>query len=158
MSTFHVDVLEGDIRVRFTPPLVSGTLLKRYKRFLADVRLDDGREITAHCMNPGSMKGLIEPGTQVWLTPHDDPKRKLQWTWQIAHEGATMEWVDGNLGSKVTMKYPAVWMTGPHARGETLSIAFAGEKQHQDAGAKMVHAAPHTSSSIISKSNRCALQ
>ena len=70
----------------------------------------------------------------------------------IAHEGATMEWVDGNLGSKVTMKYPAVWMTGPHARGETLSIAFAGEKQHQDAGAKMVHAAPHTSSSFISKS------
>jgi len=70
----------------------------------------------------------------------------------IAHDGATMEWVDGNLGSKVTMKYPAVWMTGPHARGETLSIAFAGEKQHQDAGAKMVHAAPHTSSSIISKS------
>ena len=70
----------------------------------------------------------------------------------IAHEGATMDWVDGNLGSKVTMKYPAVWMTGPHARGETLSIAFAGEKQHQDAGAKMVHAAPHTSSSIISKS------
>ena len=70
----------------------------------------------------------------------------------IAHEGATMEWVDGNLGSKVTMKYAAVWMTGPHARGETLSIAFAGEKQHQDAGAKMVHAAPHTSSSIISKS------
>jgi Fe-S cluster assembly protein SufB len=70
----------------------------------------------------------------------------------IAHEGATMEWVDGNLGSKVTMKYPAVVMTGEHARGETLSIAFAGPGQHQDAGAKMVHAAPHTSSSIISKS------
>jgi Fe-S cluster assembly protein SufB len=70
----------------------------------------------------------------------------------IAHEGATMEWVDGNLGSKVTMKYPAVWLTGEHARGETLSVAFAGEKQHQDAGAKMVHAAPYTSSSIISKS------
>jgi Fe-S cluster assembly protein SufB len=70
----------------------------------------------------------------------------------IAHEGATMEWIDGNLGSKVTMKYPAVWMTGPHAKGETLSVAFAGEKQHQDAGAKMVHAAPYTSSTIISKS------
>ncbi|MFM1918260.1 MAG: hypothetical protein RJB01_1775, partial [Actinomycetota bacterium] len=70
----------------------------------------------------------------------------------VAQEGATMEWVDGNLGSKVTMKYPAVWMTGPHAKGETLSIAFAGPGQHQDAGAKMVHAAPHTSSSIISKS------
>src|SRR5690349_4056532 len=70
----------------------------------------------------------------------------------VAHEGATMEWVDGNIGSKVTMKYPAVWMTGEHAKGEVLSIAFAGEGQHQDAGAKMVHAAPRTSSTIVSKS------
>jgi len=69
-----------------------------------------------------------------------------------AHEGATMEWIDGNLGSKVTMKYPAVWLLGEHAKGETLSIAFAGEGQHQDAGSKMVHAAPYTSSSIVSKS------
>jgi Fe-S cluster assembly protein SufB len=67
-------------------------------------------------------------------------------------EGATMEWIDGNIGSKVTMKYPAVYMTGPHAKGEVLSVAMAGEGQHQDAGAKMVHAAPHTSSTIISKS------
>jgi Fe-S cluster assembly protein SufB len=67
-------------------------------------------------------------------------------------EGATMEWVDGNIGSKVTMKYPAVYMTGPHAKGEVLSVAMAGEGQHQDAGAKMVHAAPHTSSTIVSKS------
>ena len=70
----------------------------------------------------------------------------------IAHEGATMEWVDGNIGSKVTQKYPAVYMTGEHARGETLSIAFAGEGQHQDTGSKMVHIAPNTSSSIVSKS------
>ncbi|BEL08886.1 Fe-S cluster assembly protein SufB [Actinoplanes sichuanensis] len=67
-------------------------------------------------------------------------------------EGATMEWIDGNIGSKVTMKYPAVYMTGPHAKGEVLSIAMAGEGQHQDSGAKMVHAAPHTSSTIVSKS------
>ena len=67
-------------------------------------------------------------------------------------EGATMEWVDGNIGSKVTMKYPAVYLMGEHSRGETLSVAFAGEGQHQDAGAKMVHCAPHTSSSILSKS------
>lgn len=67
-------------------------------------------------------------------------------------EGATMEWIDGNIGSKVTMKYPAVWMNGPHAKGEVLSVAMAGEGQHQDAGAKMVHAAPHTSSTIVSKS------
>ena len=67
-------------------------------------------------------------------------------------EGATMEWIDGNIGSKVTMKYPAVYLLGEHAKGETLSIAFAGEGQHQDAGSKMVHAAPHTSSTIVSKS------
>jgi Fe-S cluster assembly protein SufB len=66
--------------------------------------------------------------------------------------GGTMEWIDGNIGSKVTMKYPAVWLLGPHASGETLSIAFAGEGQHQDAGSKMVHAAPYTSSTIVSKS------
>jgi Fe-S cluster assembly protein SufB len=70
----------------------------------------------------------------------------------VAHEGATMEWIDGNIGSKVTMKYPSVYMVGEHAKGEVLSVAFAGEGQHQDAGAKMVHAAPHTSSTIVSKS------
>ena len=69
-----------------------------------------------------------------------------------AEAGATMEWVDGNIGSKVTMKYPAVWMTGEHAKGEVLSIAFAGEGQHQDTGAKMLHLAPNTSSNIVSKS------
>ena len=69
-----------------------------------------------------------------------------------AEAGATMEWVDGNIGSKVTMKYPAVWMTGEHAKGEVLSVAFAGEGQHQDTGAKMLHLAPHTSSNIVSKS------
>ncbi len=70
----------------------------------------------------------------------------------IAQENATMEWIDGNLGSKVTMKYPAVYLMGPKAHGETLSIAFAGKGQHQDAGAKMVHGAPYTSSKIVSKS------
>ena len=69
-----------------------------------------------------------------------------------AAEGATMEWIDGNIGSKVTMKYPSVYLMGPHAKGETLSVAFAGEGQHQDAGAKMVHCAPYTSSTIVSKS------
>jgi Fe-S cluster assembly protein SufB len=69
-----------------------------------------------------------------------------------AARGATMEWVDGNIGSKVTMKYPAVWLMGEHAKGETLSVAMAGPGQHQDAGAKMVHCAPNTSSSIVSKS------
>ena len=70
----------------------------------------------------------------------------------MAYKDATMEWVDGNLGSKLTMKYPAVYMMEPGARGEILSIAFSSAGQHQDAGAKLVHCAPHTTGQIISKS------
>ncbi len=70
----------------------------------------------------------------------------------VAYSNATMEWVDGNLGSKVTMKYPAVWLMGEGAHGEVLSIAFGGKGQHQDAGGKVVHVAPRTSSVITSKS------
>ena len=70
----------------------------------------------------------------------------------VAEEKATMEWVDCNLGSKLTMKYPSIYLLGPEAHGEILSIAFAGEGQHQDAGGKIIHAAPRTSSSIFSKS------
>lgn len=70
----------------------------------------------------------------------------------VAEEDATVEWIDGNLGSKLTMKYPAVYLMGKGARGEILSVAFAGDGQHQDAGAKIVHAAPHTHSVITSKS------
>jgi Fe-S cluster assembly protein SufB len=69
-----------------------------------------------------------------------------------AHEAATVEWIDGNLGSKLTMKYPSVYLMGPKAHGEVLSVAYAGPGQHQDAGAKMYHAAPETSSIIESKS------
>jgi Fe-S cluster assembly protein SufB len=69
-----------------------------------------------------------------------------------AYEDAIMEWVDGNLGSKVTMKYPSIYLLGERARGEVLSIAYAGEGQHQDAGGKVIHAAPRTSSAITSKS------
>ena len=70
----------------------------------------------------------------------------------MAYENAVMEWVDGNLGSKLTMKYPSVYLMEPGAHGEILSLAFAGEGQHQDAGGKIVHVAPDTTSTIISKS------
>jgi Fe-S cluster assembly protein SufB len=63
-----------------------------------------------------------------------------------------MEWIDGNIGSRLTMKFPAVYMVGPKASGEVLSVAYAGKGQHQDTGAKMIHAAPETTSTIISKS------
>ena len=70
----------------------------------------------------------------------------------LVNEGATMEWVDANLGSKLTMKYPSCYLIGPGAHGEILSMAFAGPGQHQDAGGKTIHFAPHTSSKITSKS------
>ncbi|HLI26858.1 MAG TPA: Fe-S cluster assembly protein SufB [Chloroflexota bacterium] len=70
----------------------------------------------------------------------------------VAYEGATVEWIDGNLGSKVTMKYPGVWLMGERAHAEILSVAFASDGMHQDAGAKVVHAAPNTTSNIVSKS------
>jgi len=70
----------------------------------------------------------------------------------VAHADSLVEWVDGNLGSRLTMKYPAIYMIEPGARGEVLSVAFASHGQHQDAGAKVVHCAPHTSSRIVSKS------
>ncbi|HEV2953665.1 MAG TPA: Fe-S cluster assembly protein SufB [Candidatus Dormibacteraeota bacterium] len=70
----------------------------------------------------------------------------------VAYENATMEWVDGNLGSQITMKYPSVYLMGEGAKGDVLSVAFAGKGQHQDAGAKMVHVAPNTTSTITSKS------
>ena len=70
----------------------------------------------------------------------------------VAHENAIVEWLDGNLGSKLTMKYPGVILSGRKARGEVVSVAFAGKGQHQDAGAKMIHLAPETTSTILSKS------
>ena len=70
----------------------------------------------------------------------------------VAYEDASMEWVDGNIGSRLTMKYPSVYLMGRGAKGEVLSVAYAGKGQHQDAGAKMVHAAPDTTSRITNKS------
>ncbi|ALM54160.1 DNA/RNA nuclease SfsA [Halomonas huangheensis] len=75
------------------PQLVSGTLLQRYKRFFADVRLDDGREVVAHCPNTGSMRAVNVPGSRVWLAASDNPARKLQWTWELVE----LEQPDGSL-------------------------------------------------------------
>lgn len=73
--------------MRFQTPLVPATLIRRYKRFLADIRLADGREVTAHCANPGSMLGLAEPGMKVWVEPNDDPKKKLKYGWRLVDHG-----------------------------------------------------------------------
>lgn len=73
--------------MRFQTPLVPATLLRRYKRFLADIRLQDGREVTAHCPNPGAMLGLNAPGSRILVEPNDDPRRKLGWAWRLTDLG-----------------------------------------------------------------------
>ena len=74
--------------MRFHAPLLRGTLLRRYKRFLCDVALEAGEAVTAHCANPGAMFGLTEPGAEVWLSPALNPKRKLRYTWELVRIGA----------------------------------------------------------------------
>lgn len=73
--------------MKFHAPLIQGTLVRRYKRFLADVLLEDGREVTAHCANPGAMLGLMEPGSDVWLSPAANPDRKLKYSWELLRVG-----------------------------------------------------------------------
>lgn len=87
--------------MRFQTPLVPARLIRRYKRFLADARLEDGREITAHCANPGSMMGLAEEGTKIWLEPNDDPKKKLKFGWRLVdHENGHFTGVDTSLPNR----------------------------------------------------------
>ncbi|QBF33136.1 DNA/RNA nuclease SfsA [Thalassococcus sp. S3] len=87
--------------MRFPTPLVPARLIRRYKRFLADCTLEDGREITAHCANPGSMMGLAEPGVKVWLEPNDDPKKKLKFGWRLVdHENGHFTGVDTSVPNR----------------------------------------------------------
>lgn len=88
--------------MRFQTPLVPGTLIRRYKRFLADVLLDDGRQVVSHCANPGAMTGLDAPGMRVWLEPNDDPKKKLDFGWRLLElPGGHWAGIDTSLPNKV---------------------------------------------------------
>ena len=88
--------------MRFPTPLVPARLIRRYKRFLADCTLEDGREVTAHCANPGSMMGLAEPGMKIWLEPNDDPKKKLKFGWRLVdHENGHFTGVDTSIPNRV---------------------------------------------------------
>ncbi len=87
--------------MRFETPLVPARLIRRYKRFLADCRLEDGREVTAHCANPGSMMGLKDEGLKIWLEPNDDPKKKLKFGWRLVdHENGHFTGVDTSVPNR----------------------------------------------------------
>lgn len=87
--------------MEFATPLVPARLIRRYKRFLADVLLEDGREVTAHCANPGSMMGLAEPGMKLWLEPNNDPKKKLGYGWRLVdHENGHFTGVDTSVPNR----------------------------------------------------------
>lgn len=87
--------------MKFSPPLVSGRLVRRYKRFLADVILDTGETLTAHVANPGAMTGLADPGIEVWLSKSDNPKRKLAWSWELARIGRHLVGINAGLANRI---------------------------------------------------------
>ena len=88
--------------MRFQTPLVSARLLRRYKRFLADVLLENGQEVTAHCPNPGSMMGLCEPGTRVFVEPNSDPRKKLKYAWRLVlHENGQITGIDTGAANTI---------------------------------------------------------
>ena len=87
--------------MRFQTPLVPARLIRRYKRFLADIRLEDGREVTAHCANPGSMMGLKDEGIKIWVEPNHDPKKKLKYGWRLVdHENGHFTGVDTSMPNR----------------------------------------------------------
>lgn len=107
--------------MRFQTDLVPARLLRRYKRFLADCRLDDGREVTAHCANPGSMMGLATPGTRIWLEPNDDPKKKLKYGWRLVdHENGHFTGVDTSLPNKAVRMALEARDIGPLSAYDTV--------------------------------------
>lgn len=87
--------------MKFPTPLIKGTLIKRYKRFLSDIELEDGTVVTAHCANSGSMMGLKEPGYNVWLSESDNPKRKLKYSWELVETETAMVGINTSHPNKI---------------------------------------------------------
>ncbi|MEM7507221.1 MAG: DNA/RNA nuclease SfsA [Pseudomonadota bacterium] len=87
--------------MKFAAPLIPGRLIRRYKRFLADIELETGEEVTAHCANPGAMLGLNEPGLRVWVEPNDNPKRKLKYAWRLVQMDGHFAGIDTSVPNRV---------------------------------------------------------
>lgn len=109
--------------VRFSPPLIEGKLVRRYKRFFADVELPGGAVVTAHCANPGSMKTCLEPGAPAWLSRSDNPKRKLLHTWELARVNGEMVFVNPVRANDVVAE--------ALARGRIPELSGAGEVRRE---------------------------
>ena len=88
--------------MKFSAPLQQATLLKRYKRFLSDAKLPNGSEVVAHCANPGSMMGLAEPGSEIWLSPNTNPKAKLDWRWEMIRIEGHLVGINTSHPNKIT--------------------------------------------------------
>ena len=107
--------------MRFQTQLIPARLIRRYKRFLADCTLENGREVIAHCANPGSMMGLAEPGMRVWLEPNDDPKKKLNYGWRLVdHENGHFTGVDTALPNRAVRAALETQMIAPLAAYDTV--------------------------------------
>ncbi|TCO73508.1 DNA/RNA nuclease SfsA [Rhodovulum euryhalinum] len=120
--------------MRFQSPLVPGRLIRRYNRFLADVTLDSGDAVTAHCPNPGSMMGLKDPGLRVWLEPNDDPRKKLRFGWRLAElPGGHWAGIDAGLANRVVREALEAGRVTALANYPTLRPEVAyGEKSRVD--------------------------
>jgi sugar fermentation stimulation protein A len=120
--------------MRFQTPLEPGVLIRRYKRFLADIRLQDGREVVAHCANPGRMTTLAEPGTRVWVEPNDDPKKKLNFAWRLVElEAGHFACIDTAAANRVVGEaLKAGQMAGLTGYDEILPEQRYGDKSRVD--------------------------
>ena len=94
--------------MRFATPLVPARLIRRYMRFLSDVELEDGTVVKAHCPNPGSMLGLKDVGTRVWLEHNDDPKKKLDWGWRLVELPEAIVGIDTSVANKIVAEAIAI--------------------------------------------------
>lgn len=117
--------------MRFQTELVPATLIRRYKRFLADIRLSDGREVTAHCPNPGSMTGLADAGLRVWVEPNEDPKKKLKYGLRLVEVAGTTVVVDTGIANRVVHEALKAQLI-PGLEGEVRAEVPYGEKSRAD--------------------------